>query len=308
MYIIDLAKRTRISDSEALNTIHKTADTPSSKSKSKKLFKTTISNIISGTIVAIISVLLTHYLTLKQIQYSYNFDIVKYEEGQYTQEELLERALKYYNVEQYLDVINIYNLDTMETNPIALNNLAYMYEKGIFFNVNIEKAKELYFHASQLGCQTATDNFVIISLQNPNNIDELVAALKYGYQNNSIAVYQYMEYFTYEGGKSIDDFFDLYDYEQKDLLIQTSYWVKVDKDEYDNFVNGSQGAYNLTYVTTSIETVTKYIGMEIVSNHETGFCTTTPLTTDVQSYTATYYKRVFANASNFDTTFIKEYM
>lgn len=305
MYIIDLAKRTRISDNETLNPIPKTADTSSSKNKSKKLYKTTISNIISGTIVAIISALLTHYLTLKQIQYSYNFDIAKYEEGQYTQEELLERALKYYDVEQYLDVINIYNLDTMETNPIALNNLAYMYEKGIFFSVNIEKAKELYFHASQLGCQTATDNYVIISLQNPNNIDEMLAALKYGYQNNSITVYQYIEPFTYEGGKSIDDFFELNDYEQKDLLIQASYWVEIDKDEYKDLANRSHGSYSLTHMAISIHEAT-FIGVENTANLETQFFDRIPLITDARDLT--YYKRIFIDASNFDTTFIKKHL
>ena len=278
---------------------------PQKVKRNKKLKKIILNKIIPSVIVSVISLFIGHYFAIKQIKYSYDFNIIDYEKDEYTQDELLEKAEKYYMIEQYLDSINIYSLDIMKTDPIAINNLAFMYEHGIFFCKNIELAKEIYFHAANLGNKTAIENYVIINLKNPNTISDLVEVLKYGYDNGSEIAYEFLEYFTYNDGNPVEKFWDLNIYTQFDILIQATEWEEISKDEYDELRHYSDsGEYSFAKVELIIGEIVLSTGSEHIPNYITGFYDTVPLSTSVECHMALYYKRCFINISNYTTNFI----
>lgn len=261
--------------------------------------------MIPSVIVSIISLSIGHYFAIKQIKYSYDFNIIDYEKEEYTQSELLEKAQKYYTIEQYLDAVNIYTLDIMRTDPVAINNLAFMYEHGIFFGENIELAKEMYFHAANLGNKTSLENYVIINLKNPDSINDVIDVLKYGYDNGSKMAYEFLKYFTYDDGNSVKKFWDLTIYEQSDILIQATEWIEIGKEEYEELSHHSDGGeYGFLKIELIMGKTILFTGSEHVPNYLTGFYDTIPLSTSVECHRALYYKRYFINTTNYVTDFI----
>lgn len=145
--------------------------------------------ILIAIFTAIITCVLTHYFTIKAIDYEHSLEIV---ENNLSEEELLINAQKYYKIGEYIKAVNIYEMDKLEINPIALNNLGYMYEEGILFEKNLFKAKSYYEKAAQLGNYQAMENWINFTICYPESYDELLNCLKYGYENESQVVYEFL--------------------------------------------------------------------------------------------------------------------
>lgn len=97
---------------------------------------------------------------------------------------LLMQAELYYNGGKYESVIERYSSETLQKNPIVLNNLGYMYSKGIYFEQNFDEAIHYYELASQNGLDTALHNLVSLRLHNCKTFEEVVDVLRFGYDSN----------------------------------------------------------------------------------------------------------------------------
>lgn len=76
------------------------------------------------------------------------------------QEQRLVKAQALCNSGQFTEAIQKYNSFLLKDHPIALNNLGYMYEKGLEVRQDIEKAKSYYRRAAAEGSELATNNLI----------------------------------------------------------------------------------------------------------------------------------------------------
>ena len=141
--------------------------TKETKFFTKKDIKTVLLAIFSGTFTAII----TFFFTLKSIDYENSLEIINNNSSEI---ELLVEAQHYYDQEEYLKVLTIYNLEKLNQNPIALNNMAYMYEHGIYVKKDIENARKYYKMASTLGNSTAENNWFLFNIAYPESYENLL--------------------------------------------------------------------------------------------------------------------------------------
>lgn len=141
--------------------------------------------IVVSSVVAIICVFLEHYLTLKEIDYEVALN-------NETIEELLLDAQKYYSIEEYEQAISIYMMDEVKTNAVALNNLGYIYENGVAYEKNIEKARKYYRNAASLGNLESIENYVIFTIKYPRSFQNLLEVLKFGFEKNSEMVTRFI--------------------------------------------------------------------------------------------------------------------
>lgn len=146
--------------------------------------------IICAFIPIILGCFLTHYLALKAIDYEQAYRIVQNNE---TEEELLQSAANYFLTDNYVETIHIYNMDKLENNVIALNNLGYMYEHGLAYGKDIEKAREYYEKANNLGNYDALENYILFTIKYPLSFDNLISVLREGYAHNSETVKSFIK-------------------------------------------------------------------------------------------------------------------
>ena len=99
-------------------------------------------------ILVILGAVLTFGFGLVLIDYEAAGQIVEMNQSE---DDLLLDAQKYFLLGEYAEAIHIYSIDKMEKNDIALNNIGYMYENGIVYRKDIEKAREYYEKAARLG-------------------------------------------------------------------------------------------------------------------------------------------------------------
>lgn len=158
------------------------------KKKTKKVLITVLSNLI----VAVVTVVLTHYFTLKEQSKDYDRMNVY---------ELLYQAYINYNAGDYLESINIYQNKKLEKSPEALNNMAYLYSRGIAVTEDIEKAKELYRTAYELD-DTYIGGIIALEVLYPTDIEETRKWIENGLRNGEeytkrfidiVLSYQYSE-------------------------------------------------------------------------------------------------------------------
>lgn len=182
--------------------------------------------------VAAIGCFLTHYFTIKEIDYEKSIQIVSNNESE---EELLRDAQNYYQIEEYSEVIHIYNMNKFETNPVALNNMAYMYENGISYGKNIEKARNLYYKASKLGNERCVDNYILFTIKYPVSYENLLAVLQDGIkQKSEVPILFIKSYFSNENvtDQEIMSFWELDFEQQKEILeLQTDYKLKEETED-----------------------------------------------------------------------------
>lgn len=170
-------------------------------------------------VVSVICVLLTHYFTLKEIDYESAIQIVK---ENATVEELLEEAQKYYTIGEYAETVHIYNMDIVEQNVVALNNLGYMYEHGIIYGKDIEKAREYYKNAARLGNYDSLENYIIFTIKYPESFENLLNVLEWGYDEKSEIVDQFIcSYYSKDDitKDDVQEFLQM-DYERKIEILK----------------------------------------------------------------------------------------
>lgn len=98
-----------------------------------------------------------------------------------TTEEMLKKAEDYYKIGNYYNAIMLYTNKQLETNPIALSNLGYMYEHGYGVVRSIETAKNYYYKASMLDeKENCFENYIISVIKYPKDYDEIIGALSLG--------------------------------------------------------------------------------------------------------------------------------
>lgn len=136
--------------------------------------KAVIITLLSDLLVAVVTVGLTHYFTIREQSKDY--------EKMNTYELLYEAYLNYNNGD-YLESMNIYQNTKLEKSPEALNNMAYLYSKGLVATQDIQKAKELYRKAYELD-NTYIEGVIALEILYPTNIEEtrqwIIEGLKSG--------------------------------------------------------------------------------------------------------------------------------
>lgn len=159
-----------------------------------------------------------------------------------TADEMLIKAEEYYKTEDYLKAIGIYNSDKLDTNAIALSNLGYFYEHGIGVNRDIQKAKENYQKAKQLGNEKALDNWISCILNYPESYDEILVCLKEGYDNNSQVAFEFIAKSMSAGQmdlsekrevkENVKSFFEFPEEQQKRVFEDTQYENYVRQEDF----------------------------------------------------------------------------
>lgn len=83
-----------------------------------------------------------------------------------TEEELLKISQNYYLGEDFEMIIEIYSMDKLKNNAVALNNIGYMYANGIYYKQNLEMAKFYYDKSIELGNDKALTNELAMCFNN----------------------------------------------------------------------------------------------------------------------------------------------
>lgn len=97
-------------------------------------------------------------------------------------DELISKAEELYQTKDYIESVKTLEDKSLDTDPIALNNLAYMYERGLGVSKDLKRASELYEKAKNRGEGTAQKNWIVFSMQHPVSYDQIVETIKYGYE------------------------------------------------------------------------------------------------------------------------------
>lgn len=100
------------------------------------------------------------------------------------EQQLLMQAELYYDGGKYESLVELYSSEALRENPVALNNLGYMYSKGIYFGQNFDVAIQYYENASKKGLNDALHNLVSLKLHNCTTFQEVVDVLRIGYDTN----------------------------------------------------------------------------------------------------------------------------
>lgn len=179
--------------------------------------KSIIINIVVPLVTGIITVLATFYFNNRTIDYEHS---LKQYENSMTEEQLLLKAQDYYIVGEYIKAIQLYTLDKINTNPVALNNLGYMYEKGIFVNKDIKLAKDYYHKAYELGGKDYYNNWFIFNVTYPDSFYSIISLLKDGNRNKCLIVEDFLNYIYQNGLNDNFEKFNQLSYEDQIKVLQ----------------------------------------------------------------------------------------
>lgn len=144
-------------------------------------------------------------------------------------EECLEHAEKFYNQKQYDNVIKIYQHDYLSQNAIALNNLGYLYSKGLGVEKDDTEAKKYYLLAFEAGEKTGLSNYIVNNIISPHYLEDVLDALKLGYQYNEENTVRFVEAIIMDVDlrkyklNEVNDFFKLDDDTKIDILKKCMY-------------------------------------------------------------------------------------
>ena len=108
-------------------------------------------------------------------------------------DDLLNRAEQAFLCEDYLTVLKIYQEDSLKYNDIALNNLGYLISNGLGAEKDIICGRAYYNQAAELGSYIAFDNYLCSILQHPDTYDEVLEALREGYNKGSTISNDFIE-------------------------------------------------------------------------------------------------------------------
>lgn len=225
------------------------------------------------------------------------------EESFMSEEEMLAKAEEYFAIKDYFKTVEIYNNSKLDTNPIALNNLGYMYENGIFFEKDISVACEFYKKAADLGNAEAYENYIIIRLKNPLNYYEIISLIREGLKINSGAVNKIVGYCIEDiNEETIEKFAALSDEEMISVISNNMTERVVDEREIREIENND--FYSIKYVTEpkKVQSSTYEYWVkegDFVSKRSI------PIFIEIKETKEIYSSKVFALYNELETTFIK---
>ena len=100
------------------------------------------------------------------------------------QEQSLIKAQALFNSGQFSEAVQRYNSSLLQKNPIALNNLGYMHERGLYFTQDNETAKYYYRKASAEGSEIAVNNLIRLDLEeySAESKEDLVRIFRSAYE------------------------------------------------------------------------------------------------------------------------------
>ena len=183
----------------------------------------------------------------------------------HSRNELISKAEELYKTKDYIESVKVLEDKSLDTDPIALNNLACMYERGLGVSKDLNRASELYEKAKNRGGKTEQKNWIIFTMQHPVSYDQIVEALKYGYEigdedckrwiyllmgvnpeNTSSSINEIWEKFYYSGS----------DYQNK-TIERLTYKLEIPWEYYDGlggqlvrrrYVNDYKNVFTGTFV------------------------------------------------------------
>ena len=111
----------------------------------------------------------------------------------------LASAEEYYSSKEYDITEAIYTTPQLLDDPIALNNMGYLYSSKLStFSQDLEDTFELassYYMASfNKGNETALSNWIILNIEKASTYENLIAALRFGYLHKDIATLKFLAY------------------------------------------------------------------------------------------------------------------
>ena len=189
--------------------------------------------------------------------------------------------------------------EKMKTNAIAISNTAFMYENGIVFKKNIQKARELYKRAAQLGERTAKENWILFNISFPTSYIELIEILKQGYEDKSKIVSEFVEsYFPKNSNHTLKEFFMLEQSQQEKILKMQQYELECSEEVAKNI--GKE------FVSSKKIKSKKWIKEKVINNiYELGnYLSRKKVISEVKSYYLTYYQKVFYFSAKNKTSYI----
>ena len=108
------------------------------------------------------------------------------------EQQMLAEAELYYNGKQYESLVELYTSEELLKNSIVLNNLGYMYSKGIYFNQDFDTAVHYYELASNQGSSDAVHNLISLQLHNCATFEEVVNVLNTGYYSGDNGTFLFL--------------------------------------------------------------------------------------------------------------------
>jgi TPR repeat protein len=171
---------------------------------------------------------------------------------------LLSYADQEFQAENYEIVVQVYSMDNLKNNPIACNNLGYMYANGIYFPENVELADYYYDKAIEQGDNKAFENKMALHFRICDS--SRVDLLRIGYQMGNEATINffashiegYSEMNDNEKAEYLNSFLNIENNKQEEFLEYFYEWKYV-------------GKVYLTFSPVDSELI-KYICVDIISS------------------------------------------
>lgn len=122
--------------------------------------------------------------SIKQTIVSSNIQNITNNNAPIINEEMDEQTLIKYAenafwAEDYESVVQIYSMGNLSDNPVACNNMGYMFANGIYFPLNMEMADYYYDKAMELGSTKAYENKLAMHFKYCQ--DDLIELIQQGY-------------------------------------------------------------------------------------------------------------------------------
>lgn len=102
------------------------------------------------------------------------------------------KAQEYFGIEEYIKAVEIYQNDNLDTDVVALNNLAYIYENGLGVSKDYDVAESLYLKASKMDNVKAKKNYISFVLNHPRSYSQIIEALDLAYSISDEPVIKWM--------------------------------------------------------------------------------------------------------------------
>ncbi len=163
------------------------------------------------------------------------------------EQQLLMQAELYYNGEKYESLVELYSLEALRKNPIALNNLGYMYSKGIYFEQNFDVAIQYYENALKKGLDDALHNLVSLKLHNCTTFQEVVDVLRTGYDSNDGGTFLFLG--SILEGKDLSEI-KMTDQDQTMIKAEIESFFDADNETQANILSTSLGPWKFKNVIT----------------------------------------------------------
>lgn len=115
------------------------------------------------------------------------------QEGGKSIDELLMEAEQEFKIQNFIEAYMIYKDDILKYNTVALNNIGYLFSKGLGVEKNITEGRDYYYRAAVLGNKVALDNYICSILYYPSTYNEIIEALKWGHEGDSLIAEEFVE-------------------------------------------------------------------------------------------------------------------